>query len=103
MTSRLWVEDRDARSLDEVRRGLTTPVSPDLESVEAGSQTGRGPVVASESTHTGSGTPRKGVLVDVGFGVKYHAGWELILYLTGLDPFQGVSGRGAAEERGLSN
>ena len=48
MTSRLWVEDRDARSLEEVRRGLTTPVSPDLESVEAGSQTGRGPV-ANES------------------------------------------------------
>lgn len=53
MTSRLWVEDRDARSPEEVRRGLTTPFSPDLESVEAGSQTGRGPVVASESTHTG--------------------------------------------------
>lgn len=27
-------------------------------------------------TALGRGTPRKGVLVAVGFGVKYHAGWE---------------------------
>lgn len=27
-------------------------------------------------TALGRGTPRKGILVAVGFGVKYHAGWE---------------------------
>ena len=106
MTSRLWVEDRDARSLEEVRRGLTTPVSPDLESVEAGSQTGRGPMVASESIHTGR-QPR-------GVGPRGRESWWMWdlesstmqdgnSLFDGLGSFSGGVGREAAEERGLSN
>lgn len=106
MTSWLWVEDRDARSLEEVRRGLTTPISPDLESVEAGSQTGRGPVVASESIHTGR-QPR-------GVGPRGRESWWMWdlesstmqdgnSLFDGLGSFSGGVGREAVEERGLSN
>lgn len=35
--------------------------------------------------------------MDVGFGVKYHAGWA---FLMGLDPFQGVSG-GKLRKKGV--
>lgn len=73
--------------------------------VEAGSQTGRAPAVAPERADTGrqprgAGPWGERVLVDVGFGLRNHAGYEFSL---GPEPRLRGVGSGEAEEKGCPN
>lgn len=86
------------RGSQERRRGQEgtewLPSPQTSNSVEAGSQTGRALAVAPERADTGrqprgAGPWRERVLVDMGFGVRDHAGWDFSL---GPEPPFGVLG-----------